>query len=306
MKITQVKETQASSGRVEVPRNGRGQPIIYLRGEKKTYSRVSSFATQIGGTAGLEYFRKMHTVIGMVNEPKLTEELLEEVRNTRDMIGSNYETYTVLKDGKKVSKMIDNLCELGGVHERAAEGTRIHEMTEAVDLAEGDEDVILRLSTWDQLLLDSYLDQMTPFTVTDVEVLIVNDKMGLAGTADRVVNCDLIAPDGEHVTRMVMDIKTGSSRYADAAAIQVRKYAEGKRYCPETHKRTTLDDGDRKVSKKWGVYMHLDQDTAVAKWYWLDLTRGEMLSKLTVKIKEAGWGCASLVTPEEEEDISDV
>lgn len=117
------------------------------------------------------------------------------------------------------------------------------------------------------------------YDVLDVEIFVVNDELGCAGTAD------LLLRDRETGEIKVGDLKTGShdAAYPLKVMVQVATYANSVRYNLETTERTPL--ADEPISNV-GVLVHCPAKFKPAtKLYPLDLQKGLKLARLSVDVR---------------------
>lgn len=185
-----------------------------------------------------------------------------------------------------LNKIADDALELGGVHEKANKGTDIHALCELYD-AEGIEAIVAKCEAGSCTPADladvrAYAETMARLGIKFVasELVVVNETVGYAGRLDRIVLHK--APGALRAARMVTDIKTGRIDYGvGKLAMQLSAYANGEGYDPAAPEVRV----DLKLSKKWGLVIHLPQGKAECHVYFVDLAVGAEGNKLAAQVR---------------------
>ena len=236
--------------KVEIPRDHFGRPLVIPPGggKPKAYRRCTTFIDVLSDRFGLEAWGKRQVAVGLSKRADL---LLR--------------TSSAAGDKKVLDEVCKDAMEAAGSSTAATIGTAIHALTEQLDRGETPEFP----EAW-QPDIDAYREAIREYTVSDIEVFVVNDDLQVAGTFDRV----LVGPTEEELfagdERLVADLKTGSITYDGAKiAMQLAVYANSQRYNPATGERTPLD-----ANKDRGIVIHLPAGEGKCRLHEADLRAG--------------------------------
>lgn len=199
---------------------------------------------------------------------------------------------------RAMDQLADELFEIGGGREKATKGTDLHALVDLYD-SEGIDAVGAKLEA----------GEITPSDLADVEAyaratkalglkvvaaeqVVVNDELKVAGRLDRVFLAKLpaihdpktgeeIRPADTRAKRYVGDLKTGNVEYSiGKIAQQIRAYAEGQAYDPETHERTSHG-----ANRTTGILIHLPAGSAKATIHVVDLGVGGQGNKIVGEVR---------------------
>lgn len=199
---------------------------------------------------------------------------------------------------RAMDQLADELFEIGGGREKATKGTDLHALVDLYD-SEGIDAVGAKLEA----------GEITPSDLADVEAyaratkalglkvvaaeqVVVNDELKVAGRLDRVFLAKLpaihdpktgeeIRPADTRAKRYVGDLKTGNVEYSiGKIAQQIRAYAEGQAYDPDTHERTSHG-----ANRTTGILIHLPAGSAKATIHVVDLGVGGQGNKIVGEVR---------------------
>lgn len=191
-----------------------------------------------------------------------------------------------LKEFKAAAnKLADDALELGGVHVKADRGTNLHALAELYD-AEGLAPINAMLKAeeitpTDHASIVAYAEACinADIKMLESEVVVVNDERKNAGRLDRTALVKL--PGSARAIRVVADIKSGSLDFGQGKlAQQLESYASAKAYDLETGERRDL-----KLSKRYGLVIHLPQGAGTCHIYVVDLALGAKGNKLSAEVR---------------------
>jgi hypothetical protein len=233
----------------EAPKDRWGRyRIVTTDGKETSFTRVTTIAKSLDDEGALTAWKGRMTATGLVHRNDL-------------LVAAS----TCLDDKSSLDRIVQQAIEAAGASSKANIGTALHQLTQALDL--GQKPAILPGLQAD---VDAYQEGMTRHGVIIdprlVEVLLVNEKHGYAGTADR------IARFSSRKRKQIFDLKTGNIEYAiNAIAVQMAMYANAEYiYDWRTKERTPLPNLD----KTRGVIIHLPAGQAKCELYELDLVAG--------------------------------
>lgn len=230
-----------------------------VTGEKRTWTRATTWASTVADTFGLTKWELRMTAIGLARRP----DLLTGVAAVLDPDS---------KDGKKaLDRLVDRAKEAALASQRATLGTALHSFCEAHDSGR---EVALIPPPFDRDI-ETYKRTMSAVKVSRnyIEKIGVISELGVAGTMDRVV--------AFHQGRLPLigDIKTGRdlSYSWTEMAIQLALYA---------HADTVYDP----VEKQHRPMLEVDQEKALV----VHLPAGEARCQLHLVDIAAGWEMAQV------------
>lgn len=199
---------------------------------------------------------------------------------------------------RAMDALADELFEIGGGREKATKGTDLHALVDLYD-SEGIDAVGAKLEA----------GEITPSDLADVEAyaratkalglkvvaaeqVVVNDELKVAGRLDRVFLAKLpaihdpktgeeIRPADTRAKRYVGDLKTGNVEYSiGKIAQQIRAYAEGQAYDPDTHERSSHG-----ANRTTGLLIHLPAGSGRATIHVVDLGVGGQGNKIVGEVR---------------------
>ncbi len=230
-------------------------------GKELGYTRVTTIAKTLDDTGSLADWKTRMALTGIVQRPDLLAQ-----------------ASTALDDRSKMNKIAQDAIDAAGAYSRANLGTALHAITEQIDrglkpqilqgLQADIETYVAATAAWDMRMQAEW-----------IEVLLINDELQYAGTADRIVQLR----DGRLV---IFDLKTGTdlSYSYGSIAVQLAAYANAEWiYDWRTGERKPLPD----IDKTTGIICHLPAGEADCKFYTVDLVAG--LDALNMSIKTREW-----------------
>jgi hypothetical protein len=184
---------------------------------------------------------------------------------------------TAIDDRSRMNKIANDCVEAAGAYSRANLGTALHAITEQIDL--GLKPAILPGLQAD---IDAYIAGIAAYGIKMhdefIEVLLINDELEYAGTADRIVTL----MDGRLV---IFDLKTGtdlSYSYGNIA-VQLAMYANADwMYNWKTGERTPMPAIDKTV----GIICHLPAGDATVTFHEVNLVAGWEAAKQSFTTRE--------------------
>lgn len=278
----------------EVVKSGarKGQPVMRL------YRRPSSLGKVIGDSYRLSLYQQRMVAKGFVVDPSL----LDMAAPLAELTNDDAEFRTL---GDQVVEVAQKAAKASLAADR---GTHGHAITEDYDTEadyvtriERGEDLGISaaaqhalVEAWRRVLADNHLE------VVAVEAKIVNDRLRVGGTLDRLVRATHDLVIGGMVikagTVVVLDIKTGRMRtnrsgqiiYWHDYAIQIYAYATGVPYDTDTD---TRSEWPWPVDDTVGLIVHLDVRAAMegearATLVAVDLTGGKHGASLVEAVNE--------------------
>lgn len=186
---------------------------------------------------------------------------------------------------RAMDTLADEAFELGGGREKAQKGTDIHDLC-ALAVQEGIDAVGAKLEAGeitpaDLADVEAFLDALRRLgaKVIDVERVIVNDELKVAGRLDYILMLKL--PGAQRASRYVADLKTGRVDYGTGKiAMQLGQYSDGVGYDLNTHEREDL-----KINRTKAILIHLPAGTAKATVHIADLGAARRGNKLAAEVR---------------------
>lgn len=186
---------------------------------------------------------------------------------------------------RAMDTLADEAFELGGGREKAQKGTDIHDLC-ALAVQEGIDAVGAKLEAGeitpaDLADVEAFLDALRRLgaKVIEIERVVVNDDLKVAGRLDYVVMCKL--PGALRASRYVLDLKTGRVDYGTGKiAMQLGQYSDAVGYDLETHEREDL-----KINRTKAILVHLPAGTAKATVHIADLGAARRGNKLAAEVR---------------------
>jgi len=247
-----------------------------------SYSRVTTYIGALSDTTGLQKWRERLVLRGIADmdfDDAYGEALLAAT-------GADGEV-----DDKALNAALSDLAEeafkLAGGRDSADYGTHLHLMIEryldgTMDIDFMDESEELWPGSVNDFL--AFMDEWKAFSarhgvrVLMQETMLVDDEAKLSGRTDIIALLKL--PADLRARRAVFDVKTGSIGDELKLAQQLAKYAEMKRYDPETGERHHL-----RVRQDYGVVIHLPRGEAKCSISLVSLAHGRKANALCAQVR---------------------
>jgi hypothetical protein len=245
----------------EAPKDRWGRYLVQQpEGKARGYTRVTTVAKTLDDTASLADWKVRMAITGLVQRPDLLAQ-----------------ASTAIDDRSRMNKIANDCVEAAGAYSRANLGTALHAITEQIDL--GLKPAILPGLQAD---IDAYIAGIAAYGIKMhdefIEVLLINDELEYAGTADRIVTL----MDGRLV---IFDLKTGtdlSYSYGNIA-VQLAMYANADwMYNWKTGERTPMPAIDKTV----GIICHLPAGDATVTFHEVNLVAGWEAAKQSFTTRE--------------------
>lgn len=266
-----MSEQQFDTPAQEIPRDRWGRPLIKPEGGGKPvgYTRASSLGSALEDQYGLTMWKQRMTALGVASR----SDLVLAVNAHRE-------------DRKKLNDYVDQAMDAAASGARATIGTSLHTYTEIIDSG-GDPGYIPAEFAPD---VDAYRKLTeSAFQYEALEQFCVCDELQVAGTPDRVsrLRKPMTAPDGTTIPAddvIITDLKTsGSMDFGGIKfSVQLAVYAYGRAYTIATGERTPWPGPPR---TDWGAIIHCPAGEGTAALYWVNLTAGWDLAKLSVHVR---------------------
>lgn len=252
----------------EIQRDWQGRPLIRPvgGGKPQPYTRVSTLAKALDDTYSLNQWRVRMAVVGVATNRHLMQQAAA--------VASRFDA--PVKEGKRELDAIANdAMEAAGVGSAAATGTALHDFTEQIDAGRE----LSHVPSEFIAALRCYQTATRGLVAEGSEVFVVNDRLRLAGSLDRLWRL----PDGRVV---VGDLKTGDNepKYPLGVTTQVAVYADSQRYDPATGARSPLHPD---LDPERGLLVHLPirADEPRCDLFMLDLKVGLEAAALATDVR---------------------
>ena len=229
-------------------------------GKERGYTRVTTIAKTLDDTASLADWKVRMAITGIVQRPDLLAQ-----------------ASTAIDDRTRLNKIAGDAVEAAGAYSRANLGTALHNLTQQIDLGmkpqilpglqQDIETYVASIAAWDMQMNKDW-----------IEVLLINDELEYAGTADRIVR----TRDGRLV---IFDLKTGTdlSYSYGSIAVQLALYAQAEWiYDWRTGERTPLPD----IDKTSGIICHLPAGEGKCEFFNVDLEAGWDAAQMSMRTRD--------------------
>ena len=245
----------------EAPKDRWGRYLVQQpEGKSRGYTRVTTVAKTLDDSSSLADWKVRMAITGLVQRPDLLAK-----------------ASTSIDDRTALNKIANDCVEASGGYSRANLGTSLHKITEQIDL--GLKPAILPGLQAD---IDAYVAGIAAYGIKMhdefIEVLLINDDLEYAGTADRIVTL----MDGRLV---IFDLKTGtdlSYSYGNIS-VQLAMYANAEyRYDWKTGERSPMPAIDKTV----GIICHLPAGDATVAFHEVNLVAGWEAAKQSFTTRE--------------------
>ncbi|MFD7976704.1 hypothetical protein [Streptomyces sp. NPDC059071] len=277
-----------------VPRDGWGRPLVVSMagGKPKGYTRTTTFIDCIEDKSSLIDWGKRMVLVGATKRGDL-------VNKARSLDPEDP------ADKKTLNFLAEQATDASGANDKRERGTHLHNLSELVDAGQP---LPPTTSPQDVEDMGAYLMETSVLTVKAVEQFVVIDKLGVAGTFDRMAEYDGPGPNGEPLSGdFICDLKTGSVEYGGLKmAAQLACYSRGVLYdhtrfpvdvndkaAVAAFKRSVIDIQDAvgayrplsPVNQDWGIIIHLPAGKSECTLYWVDLNLGWEAAQLALTIR---------------------
>lgn len=284
------------SVREDVPRDGRGKPLVIPEegGKPKPLVRVTTFIDCIEDKSNLGDWEKRSVLVGAAMNPSLLDGVLDLDPD-------------IAEDKEKLNRLAERAKDLSGANKKSKKGTHLHELSELVD--EG-RPLPPDTAHADVMDMAAYKFSTVGFTVLLKELFVVVPELGVGGTFDRLLHYDGLDPDGNPAGNLIGDLKSGRIDYGQIKMpAQLSIYSRGKLYdykrfpAPDrevdgedawkTWRKTVIEPEAAAeaytplpdVNQNWGVVIHLPAGSGECDLYWADLNHGWSNAKLAKTIR---------------------
>lgn len=258
-----------------VGRDGKQKRWWYTR-QGKGYGRASGAGKGLDTKEGLIDWAACQAAVGILLDASARSEvatLINEYDADPWYRGDDGGT----RSGKqRLKAAVEQARNTAGQHTAASAGTEFHKLAELSNRGEQPRIVQEHLKE----PLSKYQRAVEPVEFIDQEMLIVNDRLELCGSADYLIGlpAGIVTPDGvRHDKEMVVcgDLKTGrwDADRPMSVTCQLTAYGTGEQYDQETNTRSPLHE---MINQRWGLMVHfpiMTQNPEV-KFYWVDLALG--------------------------------
>lgn len=233
-------------GRDDFRRDRWKRPLIrQADGSDAAYTRCTTFVGAPEDLFNVQRWEKRQVALGLAAR----SDLLLSVSAHRD-------------DKEELNRICDQAKEAAGASAASIRGTAVHKLTELVDRGE---ELPRGLDPDTLKMLDAYAEIMKPFKTRAIEARLVQDRVKVAGSTDRVL--------GYQRGIYIGDVKTGSTVELGTGKIagQLSMYAHSRPY--DVNKDERLDHHG--ASTRWGLIIHLPAERpGEASLHWVDLEQG--------------------------------
>lgn len=239
MTLSKVSDLQApvreAGGDNEVPRNGKGQPLIEVmcwlcygtgrRTNKKTgnpnkctgcgpkkseplthrlkmgrrlkpFTRVTTYIDVLDDKSNLEAWLMRMVLVGIARDPRLLNEV-DSLYEDLLLAEKKGDEEQVKANKNELNRRAQIAKTTAGAEDKADKGTALHGLSELVDQGLP---LPPGIDFGDVIDMDAYRRETVDFKIVHMEKVVVNDELCAAGTPDRVSEWigsePLIAPDG--------------------------------------------------------------------------------------------------------------
>ena len=264
----------------EFGKRERGNPVI----DGRPMRRPSGMSKTLDDANGLVKWKTKMVAVGAARSPMLLDQL-------RAIDPDDFDMRFVLND------LIEELAQAGGSKDAAEYGALIHALLEVEDRAplpfrwDYDADLLAEIQADPHFVMISAnyhakMDELGFVTVPElVEVPLVSEELGTAGTCDRIVRL----PDAR---TCVFDLKTNEGSIYPAKFLgwvtQLHVYASADFiYDPETDTKTSLPDG---FDRSTGFICVVDRSSTEVDVYEIDLRQGSEVLELARRVTEVRSG----------------
>lgn len=264
---------------IDVKRDRWDRPLIMQSdGTEIAYTRASTAAKALDDLNALMAWKARKTAEGLVKRPDLMSQVSGAL--------ATGDPDTDWPTKRKLNGIVDEAMEAAGATTARNAGSAMHSLTEAADMNTWP----LWISGEDEARLIAYSDATCHLHALEAETFVVLDQLKVAGSFDRLWKL----PDGRVV---VGDLKTGKSEadYPLSTAMQLAFYAHGKKYDPESGRRSTLHPD---LDTSMGLLIHLPASGG-CKVIPLDLVKGWRAAQTAAMVHHEirKWKPADLYVP---------
>lgn len=234
------------------------RPLVRQRdGSDVAYTRCTTFVGAPEDLYNVQRWEKRQVALGLAARP----DLLLSVSAHRD-------------EKAELNRICDAAKEAAGASAASTRGTAIHKLSELID--EGRE-LPPGLDGETRAALEAYAAAMRPFKVKAIEARLVQDRMRVAGTTDRILHYRGIT--------YIADLKTGSTVDLGAGKIagQLAMYAHSHPYDVTSDQRMDAHG----ASTQYGLVIHLPAERpGEINLHWINLEKGWRWCHVANQVRE--------------------
>jgi hypothetical protein len=242
--------------KAEPKRDGKGRYLI----KGRPYTRATTFAGVLDDRHNLELWQQRMVATGLVARPDLLAAAAAD-----------------FDDKNRLNQICEDAIEAAKGKAKANLGTALHTMTERVDRGEN----FVAPAPWDKDIA-AYREGLAAAGLRVlpgfIEGIVVNHKLDVAGTFDRIVGMD-----GRPLPK-ISDLKTGSVDHSWLSiAIQQAIYANAEElYDPGTDTTSPMPEVDKETS----LIIHLPAGEATCTIYELDIAAGWEAAQVAIDVRK--------------------
>lgn len=243
-----------------IARDGRDRPLVLLPdGSKRVaYSRTTTYIAVLEDRYRLELWQQRMVAIGLADRPDL---LVSVAANRNDKEALN----DLVRDAKEAARATAG----------ARTGSALHSLAEQHD--RGEKVSVPPAYAAD---LEAYKEATQDLESVLIEQFVVQDKLKVGGTPDRMVR--YVDQDGK-AGHYIADIKTGSIDFGHLkAAMQFAMYANSQPYDVATQ---TRFDYPPDLSLTKAILIHLPQGEGRCELHWVDISAGWEAVKVATSVR---------------------
>lgn len=252
----------------------RDEPLQFEAGRKspvnaEPYTRISTLSGGLDDKGGLVDWAAAMAMLGVVKSRSIYAQLAH-------LASANTHPWYNPAAKKPLKELVRKAKELGGADDAAGHGTAFHGLCEEKDKGNEPEFVPDEMLPWIQARAAALAD----FDPVLIEPFVVCDELKVAGNPDRYLRHK---PTG---IVYAADDKTGTDEpnYPLKVTIQVAIASRSVLYDQPTGRRTPID-----CDQFRGILIHtpLRLGEPQCRLYWLDLTKGWELAKLSAQVRDS-------------------
>lgn len=242
-----------------IERDGRDRPLVLTPdGKRVAYSRTTTYIAVLEDRYRLELWQQRMVAIGLADRPDLLVSVAAN-RNDREALDG------LVRDAKEAARATAG----------ARTGSALHSLAEQYD--RGEKVTVPPAYAPD---LEAYKEATQDLEHVHIEQFVVQDKLKVAGTFDRLVR--YVDQDG-NAGHYIADIKTGSIDFGQLkAAMQFAMYANSQPYDIASQ---TRFDYPPDLDRTKAILIHLPQGEGRCELHWVDISAGWEAVKVATSVR---------------------
>lgn len=254
--------------------------------DAKAYGRASGAGDALDSKEGLVDWAACQAAVGLMLNDSARSDVVTLI-NEYDADPWNLGDDGTAHSGKsRLKEAVERARDTAGQNTASSAGTEFHKLAELWNQGKPPRVVQDHLRPF----YDHYREAVQGIKFLGQELLIINDELARAGSADYLMELPggLTTPDGVIHDEMVVvgDLKTGKwdAKRPMKVTCQLATYGTGCRYEQETNTRAPLHE---LINTDWGVMVHFPialKDARVS-FYWVDLNLGLRAAKLAGQVE---------------------